>query len=62
MVRITSPRIVITSVMIGFIMQYQYVTTLRVGRVMGRVNNTLSLLRSFREIFGPNVTTRQHVA
>ena len=34
---------------------------LRVGRVMGRVNNTLSLLRSFREIFGPNVTTRQHV-
>lgn len=35
--------------MIGFIMQYQYVTTLRAGRVMGRVNSTPSLLRAFRE-------------
>lgn len=30
-----------TSVIIGcFIIQYQFVTTLRAGRVMGRVNNT----------------------
>lgn len=29
-----------TSVIIGFIIQYQFVTTLHAGRVMGRVNNT----------------------
>jgi hypothetical protein len=57
-------RTVMTSVIIGFIIQYQFVTTLRVGRVMGRVNP--SLLRSFRRTllsFGPKVyiTTRQHV-
>jgi hypothetical protein len=48
-----------TSVIIGFIIQYHYLTTLRAGRVMGRVNNTPQPALFFCE--NPSVTTRQHV-
>lgn len=43
-----------TSVAVGFIMQYQFVTSLRAERVRGRVIIHPSLLRSFRE--NPSVT------